>query len=86
MPHVVMYCSDTCPFCNNAEKLLTKKGVAIEKKNVDEDDSLWDEIEEKTGRDTVPQIFINGKHIGGFDDLSELEMMDELDELLAQDD
>jgi len=83
MPHVVMYCSDNCPFCKNAEKLLTKKGVAIEKKDVDKDASLWDEIEEKTGRDTVPQIFINGKHIGGFDDLSELEMMDELDDLLA---
>lgn len=83
MPHVVMYCSDTCPFCQNAEKLLTKKGVAIDKKNVDEDPSLWDEIEEKTGRDTVPQIFINGKHIGGFDDLSELDMLDELDELLV---
>jgi len=82
MPHVVMYCSDTCPFCRNAEKLLNKKGVAIEKKDVDADAALWDEIEEKTGRDTVPQIFINGKHIGGFDDLSELEMMDELDDLL----
>lgn len=84
MPHVVMYCSDTCPFCQNAEKLLTKKGVAIEKKNVDEDPVLWDEIEQKTGRDTVPQIFINDKHIGGFDDLSELDMLDELDALLAE--
>ena len=83
MPHVVMYCSDTCPFCRNAEKLLTRKGVAIEKKDVDADPSLWDEIEEKTGRDTVPQIFINDKHIGGFDDLSELDMDGELDPLLA---
>lgn len=83
MPHVVMYCSDTCPFCINAEKLLSKKGIDIDKKNVDEDNTLWDEIEQKTGRDTVPQIFINDKHIGGFDDLSELDMMDELDELLT---
>lgn len=84
MPEVIMYSSETCPFCRNAEKLLTKKGVAITKKNVDEDDALWDELEEKTGRDTVPQIFINGKHIGGFDDLSELDMDDELDPLLAE--
>lgn len=82
MPHVVMYCSNTCPYCRNAEKLLTKKGVAIEKKNVDEDESLWEEMEKLTGRDSVPQIFINGRHIGGFDDLSELDMLDELDELL----
>ena len=83
MPHVVMYCSDTCPFCKNAERLLTKKGVEIDKKDVDKDPALWDEIEAKTGRDTVPQIFINDKHIGGFDDLSELDMDDELDPLLA---
>jgi len=82
MPKVVMYCTDTCPFCRNAEKLLQKKGVEIEKINVDADAALWDEMEEKTGRDTVPQIFIGDKHIGGFDDLSELEMMGELDELL----
>lgn len=84
MPHVIMYCSDTCPFCKNAERLLTKKGVAIDKRSVDDDPALWDEIEEKTGRDTVPQIFINGRHIGGFDDLSELDMMDELDPLLTE--
>jgi len=83
MPHVVMYCSDSCPYCANAEKLLTKKGVIIEKRSVDDDPSLWDEIEEKTGRDTVPQIFINDQHIGGFDDLSELEFDGELDPLLV---
>lgn len=82
MSKVVMYCTDTCPFCNNAEKLLNKKGVELEKINVDRDKALWDEMELKTGRDTVPQIFIGEKHIGGFDDLSELDMMDELDELL----
>jgi len=83
MPKIVMYCTDTCPFCANAEKLLSKKGVEVEKLRVDLDESLYDEMEQKTGRDTVPQIFIGDKHIGGFDDLSELEMMDELDELLV---
>ena len=82
MQKVVMYCTETCPFCRNAEKLLAKKGVQLEKIRVDLEPSLWQEMEQKTGRDTVPQIFIGDKHIGGFDDLSELEMMDELDELL----
>jgi len=82
MQKVVMYCTETCPFCRNAEKLLAKKGVEVEKIRVDIDTALWHEMEQKTGRDTVPQIFIGDKHIGGFDDLSELEMMDELDELL----
>ena len=82
MQKVVMYCTETCPFCRNAEKLLAKKGVEVEKIRVDVDTALWQEMEQKTGRDTVPQIFIGDKHIGGFDDLSELEMMDELDELL----
>lgn len=82
MSKVVMYCTDTCPFCINAEKLLNKKGVEVEKIRVDMGDVLWDEMQQKTGRDTVPQIFIGEKYIGGFDDLSELDMMDELDELL----
>ena len=82
MQKVVMYCTETCPFCRNAEKLLAKKGVEVEKIRVDVDTALWHEMEQKTGRDTVPQIFIGDKHIGGFDDLSELELMDELDELL----
>lgn len=82
MQKVVMYCTETCPFCRNAEKLLAKKGIEVEKIHVDIDTELWHEMEKKTGRDTVPQIFIGDKHIGGFDDLSELEMMDELDELL----
>ena len=83
MPNVVMYCTATCPFCRNAEKLLTKKGAQIEKILVDEDESLWDEMEQKTGRDTVPQIFIGDRHIGGFDDMAELDIDDELDPLLG---
>jgi len=82
MPRVVMYCTPSCPYCLRAEVLLTKKGVTIEKLDVDANPGLWDEVYEKTDRDTVPQIFIDGKHIGGFDDLAELEVMDELDELL----
>jgi glutaredoxin 3 len=83
MPEVLMYCTDTCPFCQRAEKLLTKKGVKIRKINIEGNQSKLREMIKRSGRNTVPQIFIGGKHIGGFDDLSELDMMDELDELLA---
>lgn len=83
MPEVVMYCTETCPFCQNAEKLLTKKGVAINKINVEGNQSALREMIKRTGRNTVPQIFIGDTHVGGFDDLSELDMDDELDPMLG---
>lgn len=83
MAHVVMYCTDSCPFCTNAEKLLTAKGVVIEKINTDEQAEQFAEVVAQIGRDSVPQIFIDGKHVGGFDDISELDMDGELDPLLG---
>lgn len=83
MHEVVMYCTDVCPYCQRAEKLLKSKGVKIKKIRVDEDRGKLKEMIKRTGRNTVPQIYIGKKHVGGFDDLSELDMMDELDELLA---
>jgi len=83
MPEVVMYCTETCPYCQRAEKLLTKKGVAITKINVEGNQSALREMIKRTGRNTVPQIFIGDRHVGGFDDLAELDMDDELDPLLA---
>lgn len=83
MPEVVMYCTDVCPYCQRAERLLKSKGVKIRKIRVDEDRGKLKEMIKRTGRNTVPQIYIGKKHVGGFDDLSELDMMDELDELLA---
>ncbi len=83
MPEVVMYCTDVCPYCQRAERLLKSKGVKIKKIRVDEDRGKLKEMIKRTGRNTVPQIYIGKKHVGGFDDLSELDMMDELDELLA---
>ena len=83
MPEVVMYCTDVCPYCQRAERLLKSKGVKIRKIRVDEDRGKLKEMIKLTGRNTVPQIYIGKKHVGGFDDLSELDMMDELDELLA---
>ncbi len=83
MPEVVMYCTDTCPYCQRAEKLLTKKGVEITKINVEGNQAALREMIKRTGRNTVPQIFIGDHHVGGFDDLAELDMDDELDPLLA---
>lgn len=83
MPEVLMYCTDSCPYCQRAEKLLKKKGARINKINIEGNQSKLREMIQRSGRNTVPQIFIGNKHVGGFDDLSELDLMDELDELLA---
>ncbi len=83
MPEVTMYCTPTCPYCQRAEKLLQKKGVAITKIRVDGDKAKLKEMIKRTGRNTVPQIYIGDKHVGGFDDLAELDIMDELDPLLG---
>lgn len=83
MPEVVMYCTEVCPYCQRAEKLLKSKGAKITKIRIDQDRGKLKEMIKRTGRNTVPQIYIGDKHVGGFDDLSELDVMDELDELLA---
>ncbi len=85
MPEVMMYCTPTCPFCTRAEKLLQKKGVKVKKISVENDKAKLKEMIKRTGRNTVPQIYIGDKHVGGFDDLSELDIMDELDPLLGID-
>jgi glutaredoxin 3 len=82
---VQMYCTAVCPYCVRAEKLLNRKGVnEIEKIRVDLQPELRDAMIEKTGRRSVPQIFINGVHVGGFDDLAELDQDGGLDTLLAK--
>ena len=79
-----MYSTGTCPYCIMAERLLTAKGVAaIDKIRVDLEPEKRDEMTAKTGRRTVPQIFIGAQHIGGFDDLSALDRAGGLDPLLA---
>ena len=84
MPHVKMYCTAVCPYCQMAERLLNKKGVTeIEKIRIDLDPQQRDEMMRITGRRTVPQIFIGDHHVGGFDDLSALDAGGELDPLLA---
>lgn len=86
MADITMYTTGYCPFCNNAERLLESKGVTdINKIRVDDSPELMVAMMEKTGRRTVPQIYINKQHIGGFDDLRALDLAGELDPLLATD-
>ncbi|MFY9136185.1 glutaredoxin 3 [Zwartia sp.] len=74
MNKVVMYTTGYCPFCTRAEMLLTQRGVtAIEKIRIDEDTAQRALMMERTGRRTVPQIYIGETHVGGFDDLSALD-------------
>ena len=77
----IIYCADGCPFCQRAYQLLDKKGIPYQKKYV-KNRSDWEEVMQKTGRNTVPQIFIKGRHIGGFDDLSAADYSGQLDEIL----
>jgi len=80
-----MYTTGVCPYCINAERLLVSKGVKeINKIRVDLQPGLRVEMMQKTGRRTVPQIYINGQHIGGFDDLRALDLAGGLDPLLAE--
>lgn len=83
MPEIDVYCTTTCPYCQRAEMLLNKKGVQFNKIVVEGDQAKLKEMLKRSGRNTVPQIFIDDKHIGGFDDLAELDIMDELDPLLG---
>lgn len=84
MPKVVMYATGMCPYCMRAEMLLKSKGVTeIEKIRVDVDPSRRDEMMQRTGRRTVPQIYIGDTHVGGFDDLDALNRAGKLDPLLA---
>jgi len=84
MAKIVMYSTGVCPFCQRAEMLLKSKGVTeIEKIRVDLDSALRQEMMQKTGRRTVPQIYIDGTHVGGYDDLAALDRAGKLDPMLA---
>lgn len=84
MAHVVMYSTTVCPYCVAAEKLLKQRGVAhIEKILIDREPGRREEMMVRTNRRTVPQICIDDRHIGGFDDLSALDREGGLEPLLA---
>ncbi|MBC7785932.1 MAG: glutaredoxin 3 [Methylophilaceae bacterium] len=84
MANIIIYSTGVCPFCINAERLLLNKGVKdINKIRIDLEPEQRALMIEKTGRRTVPQIFINDQHIGGFDDLRALDLAGGLDPLLV---
>lgn len=85
MAKVTMYSTGVCPYCQMAERLLTAKGVqTIEKVRIDLEPARREEMMTRTGRRTVPQIYIGDTHVGGYDDLSALDRAGKLDALLAQ--
>jgi glutaredoxin 3 len=79
---VVMYATGWCPYCSRARELLKKKGVDLEEIDVDARPEARAEMMARTGRRTVPQIFIGSTHVGGCDDLHALEARGGLDTLL----
>jgi len=82
---VLMYCTSACPYCQAAERLLARKGVAdVERVRVDLEPARRGEMMEKSGRRTVPQIWIGGRHVGGSDELHDLEDSGQLDQLLSK--
>jgi len=84
MPKVMMYSTGVCPYCLMAERLLKSKGVAeIEKVRIDLDPGRRQEMMDRTGRRTVPQIYVGERHVGGYDDLAALDRAGALDPLLA---
>ena len=84
MAKIVMYCTEVCPYCVRAEQLLRRKGItAIEKIRVDLQPEMMDVMIRKSGRRTVPQIFINDEHVGGYDDMAALDRAGKLDAMLA---
>jgi glutaredoxin 3 len=82
MVRVLMYITAACPFCQSAERLLLEKGVRIEKVRVDLEPAQRAEMMQRSGRHTVPQIWIGERHVGGCDDLYALEREGKLDPLL----
>jgi glutaredoxin 3 len=85
MLKISMYSTGVCPFCQRAEMLLKSKGVTkIEKIRIDLEPALRDEMIAKTGRRTVPQIYIGEVHVGGFDDLAALDRAGKLEPLLRR--
>ncbi len=83
-PKVVMYGTAYCPYCSAARMLLKKKNIEYEDLSIMDDAERRAEMENKSGRRTVPQIFIDDRPIGGFDDLYELDRRGELDRILAR--
>lgn len=82
MAEIIVYTSNHCPYCVTAKNLLDRLGQTYQEINIEESDEARTEMMEKTGRRTVPQIFINGEHIGGCDDLQVLQSRGNLEDML----
>ncbi|MEE8379740.1 MAG: glutaredoxin 3 [Gammaproteobacteria bacterium] len=80
---IVMYTSAGCGYCEGAKHLFGKKGVSFTEIRVDKEAGMREEMEQRSQRDSVPQIFIGDTYVGGFDELVDLDMDDELDPLLG---
>ena len=84
MAEIILYTTRFCPFCVRAKQLLDSKGQTYQEFAVDHDRELRQQMMEKSGRHTVPQIWINDQHIGGCDELYGLEESGELDSILGE--
>lgn len=83
MNSVTIYTTDTCPYCRNAKALLASKGISAEEINVHSAPGKFEEMLSRSGRRSVPQIFIGDTHVGGFDDLAKLDRQGGLLSMLA---
>lgn len=81
--NIIVYSGRLCTYCNAAKRLLDKKGVKYKEIMVDDDPALREEMEQRSKRNTIPQIFIGDTHVGGFDDLAELNRDGKLDGMLG---
>ena len=80
---VTLYGNETCPWCGAARMLLAQRGIAYTDKSVSKDPAAMDEMVNRSGSRTVPQIFVGDTHVGGYDELSSLDASGELQQLLG---
>ena len=84
MPEIIIYTADYCPYCKAAKEFLKAKGVAYQEIDITHDQEKRRDIASRSGQKTVPQIFINGKSIGGYSDLKALDEKGELNKILQK--
>jgi len=84
MARIVMYSKSWCPYCRMAQRLLAAKGQQWDEVDIEDEPDRRGEMVERSGRTTVPQIWIGERHVGGFEELSRLDASGELDRLLAE--
>lgn len=83
MPNVTMYSTGMCPYCTRARMLLDQKGVGYDEIRVEHDRDKYQEMLQRSGRNTVPQIFVDEFHVGGYDDMAAMDAYGKLDPLLG---